>query len=241
MSEAIMSGRGVSISFGGMKAVDGVDFDLREGEILGLIGPNGAGKTTLFNIISGFLQASGGEIIFGGGKISGLKPDKICRAGIARTFQSARNFPGFTVRDNVLMGALFGKPGKTRAQAERTADSTLEFTGLDKYAGMYVSDIPLSAQKRLEVARALATEPRVLMLDEVMAGLNPAEVEDAMALVREIRGRGVSVIMIEHVMKAIMSICDRIIALHHGRLIADGAPSEITENKQVAEIYLGEA
>ena len=222
-----------------MTAVNRVDFELRKGEILGLIGPNGAGKTTLFNCISGFLSADEGTIMFGGRKINRLNPDRICHLGLSRTFQTARNFPDMSVRENVRMGALFGKKGVSYVEADSLSDETMAFTGLEKYADMHVPDMTLALQKRLEVARALATKPRVIMLDELMAGLNPAEVDEAMALVRKVRESGITVLIVEHVMKAIMSICDRIIVLHHGEFIAEGTPDQIANNPQVVEIYLG--
>jgi len=237
--ERVITGEGVVKRFGGMTAVDRVDFELRKDEILGLIGPNGAGKTTLFNCISGFLAADEGVITFNGTKTNKLNPDKICHLGLGRTFQAAKNFPDMSVRENVRMGALFGQPNMPYHEAERLTDETMAFFGLDKHVGMAVSDMPLALQKRLEVARALATMPTVLMLDELMAGLNPAEVSEAMALVRSIRANGVTVLMIEHVMKAIMAICDRIMVMHHGQVIAVGAPDEIANNPQVIEIYLG--
>ena len=240
-NEKVIAGVGVTKRFGGMTAVSGVDFELYRGEILGLIGPNGAGKTTLFNCISAFLKADEGSITFNGRLITKLSPDRICKLGIARTFQAAKNFPDMSVRENVRMGALFGKDGVTYAKADEITDKMMSFFGLDKFAHMNIPDMPLALQKRLEVARAMATQPSVIMLDELMAGLNPAEVEEAMALVRKIRDDGVTVLMIEHVMKAIMSICDRIIVLHHGEFIAEGAPDEIVNNKLVIEIYLGEA
>jgi ABC-type branched-subunit amino acid transport system ATPase component len=233
---------GLVKAFGGMVAVNKVDFRIKEGEILGLIGPNGAGKTTLFNLISGFLSADEGTIDFRGERISGRRPNHICRVGIARTFQASKNFPDMSVRENVLMGALFGKPGVTHERAETETDEILAFVGLDRYesgSSGSVTDIPLAGRKQLEVARALATKPVVIMLDELMAGLNPAEVDEAMALVKKIRDSGVTVLMIEHVMKAIMSICDRIIVLHHGSLIAEGVPGEIANNEHVIEVYLG--
>ena len=238
--EKVIVGEGVTKRFGGMTAVDHVDFELRRGEILGLIGPNGAGKTTLFNCISGFLSADDGAITLNGIKINKLNPDKICRLGLGRTFQAAQNFPDYSVRENVRMGALFGKKGVSYIEADRLTDEIMEFTDLNKYVGLSVPDIPLAIQKRLEVARALATQPNVIMLDEMMAGLNPAEVDEAMALVRSIRESGVTILMIEHVMKAIMSICDRIIVLHHGVLIAEGVPDQVAKNPQVIEVYLGE-
>jgi len=237
--EIVIKGERVTKRFGGMTAVSRVDFELRRGEILGLIGPNGAGKTTLFNCISGFLSADEGTITFDGKKINKLSPDKICHLGLGRTFQTAKNFPDLSVRENVRMGALFGQKGVSYADAERLTDETIEFAGLGKYMHLVVPDMPLALQKRLEVARALATKPTVMMLDELMAGLNPAEVDEAMALVRRIRESGITVLMIEHVMKAIMSICGRIIALHHGELIAEGTPDQIANDPQVIEIYLG--
>ena len=238
--EKVIIGSNVTKRFGGMTAVNGVDFELRKGEILGLIGPNGAGKTTLFNCISAFYKADEGAITFNGKQINKLSPDKICRLGVARTFQAAKNFPDMSVRENIRMGALFGQAGISYEEADNITDSTMEFTGLDKYAHMNVPDMPLALQKRLEVARALATRPEVLMIDEVMAGLNPAEVSDAMELVINIQKKGISVLMIEHVMKAIMAICDRIIVLHHGELIAEGAPDQVANDPLVIDVYLGE-
>ena len=237
--QKVITGSGVTKRFGGMTAVSRVDFELRKGEILGLIGPNGAGKTTLFNCISGFLKADEGRITLNGVLVNKLKPDKICHLGLGRTFQAAKNFPDMSVRDNVLMGALYGQANMPHQAAEELTDRTMSFVGLDKYLHMAVPDMPLALQKQIEVARALATNPSVLMLDELMAGLNPAEVDASMSLVRKIRDSGVTVLMIEHVMKAIMSTCDRIIVLHHGELIAEGTPDEIANNPQVIEIYLG--
>ena len=238
-TKSVIAGEGVTKRFGGMTAVNNVNFELREGEILGLIGPNGAGKTTLFNCVSGFLRADEGTITFNGTKINRLSPDRICHLGLGRTFQAAKNFPDMSVRENVRVGALFGQPGISYSDADRLTDETMAFIGLDKYSRMAVPDMPLALQKQIEVARALATAPSVLLLDELMAGLNPAEVGEVMALVRKVREKGVTVLMIEHVMKAIMSICDRIIVLHHGELIAEGAPGEVANNPQVIEVYLG--
>lgn len=238
--EKVIVGEGVTKRFGGMTAVNHVNFELRKGEILGLIGPNGAGKTTLFNCISGFVSADEGSISLDGNKIQKQSPDKICRLGLARTFQAAMNFPDMSMRENVRMSALFGQAGMSYSEAEIYTDEIMDFVGLDKNSMMNVPDMPLALQKRLEIARALATNPKVLLLDEVMAGLNPAEVDDAMALVCKIRDSGITVLMIEHVMKAIMAICDRIIVLHHGELIAEGTPDHIANHPQVIEIYLGE-
>jgi len=237
----ILEGQGVSKFFGGLAAVSDVDFHIDRGEILGLIGPNGAGKTTLFNLVSSTLPVSSGEIRFKDRKISGLKPHKICKMGIGRTFQETKVFPNMPVLQNVLVGAFFGTPNMVSgALAAREATEALDFVGLSAMGATPVSDLTLVNQKRVEVARALATKPELLLLDELMAGLNAAEVGEAMELVTKIRNTGITIFMVEHVMKAIMGICERIIVLHHGEKIAEGTPKEITGNKQVIEIYLGE-
>jgi branched-chain amino acid transport system ATP-binding protein len=181
-----------------------------------------------------------GTILFDGKKISGMKPNQICRLGLGRTFQSAKNFAGMPVHQNVMVGALFGKKGRSAAAAAKLVDEVLEFVGLSEFRDRQIPDIALAYQKRVEVARALATKPKLIMLDEMMAGLNPTEVTEAMELVTKIRDSGITVIMIEHVMRAIMSICDRIVVLHHGAKIAEGTPQEISTNKNVIEVYLGE-
>lgn len=236
----ILEAKNLNKHFGGLHATSDVSFYVEKDEILGLIGPNGAGKTTLFNLISGAIPLDSGTVTFNGQKISGMKPNKICRLGIGRSFQAAKNFAGMPVRKNVLMGALFGKQGRTAAQASQITDEVLDFVGLTEFADRAVPDIPLAYQKRLEVARALATRPTLLLLDEMMAGLNPAEVGEAMELVTKLRDSGITIIMIEHVMKAIMSICDRIVVLHHGAKLAEGTPQEISTSKAVIEVYLGE-
>ena len=235
----ILKAEGVTKNFGGLTAVGNVDLTVDDGIILGLIGPNGAGKTTLFNLISGANKLDSGTITYNGERISGKKPYHICRAGIGRTFQIAKNFPGMSVRENAMMGAMFGKAGQSRKKAEQEIDEILEFVGLADQSDRHVPDLTLASQKRVEVARALATKPQLLMLDETMAGLNPTEVEDAMELVRKIRDSGITIVMIEHVMRAIMNICDRIIVLHHGEKIADGTPEEISTNSAVIAVYLG--
>jgi len=232
---------GLRKNFGGLSATSNVDFHVDQGEIVGLIGPNGAGKTTIFNLISGAISPDSGTIIFKGKNIAGQKPYRICRAGIARTFQSVQIFPKMSVLNHILIGYLFGDqknkiPGSCREETGRI----LEFVGLSKMGDVRAGDLTLSNQKRLEVARALATQPDLLLLDEVMAGLNPTEVSEAMELVKKIREKGITIIMIEHVMKAIMAICDKVIVLHHGEKLAEGKPEEITQNKSVIEVYLGE-
>jgi branched-chain amino acid transport system ATP-binding protein len=237
----ILEGEGVTKHFGGLAAVSHVDFKVDQGEVVGLIGPNGAGKTTLFNLISGALAPKAGAIKFKDNNITGLKPHRICRMGLGRTFQSVRVFPNMSVLENVLLGLQFGRSNSmSSADAAREATALLEFVGLSAAEATPAKDLTLAKQKRLEVGRALATKPELLLLDELMAGLNPTEVAQAMELVRRIREQGVTIFMIEHVMKAIMSVCDRIMVLHHGVKIAEGTPEEITTNTKVIEVYLGE-
>jgi branched-chain amino acid transport system ATP-binding protein len=237
----ILEGQGVTKYFGGLAAVSNVDFHVDQGEILGLIGPNGAGKTTLFNLISGALPLSSGEIRFKDQKLNGLKPHQICRMGIARTFQETKVFPNMPVFQNVLVGAFFGNPNRVSgADAAGEASQALEFVGLSAVSTAPVKDLTLVSQKRVEVARALATKPELLLLDELMAGLNPAEVSEAMELVTRIRDKGITIIMVEHVMKAIMGISARVMVLHHGEKLADGTCNEIACNRKVIEVYLGE-
>jgi branched-chain amino acid transport system ATP-binding protein len=236
----ILEARGVTRYFGGLAAVSNVDFEVREGEVLGLIGPNGAGKTTLFNLISAALSPQMGSITFKDREIVGLKPHKICRMGLARTFQTVKVFSNKSVLHNVLLGAYFGRQNRMATKdALSGAKALLEFVELAGEAETLAKDLTLASQKRLEVARALATQPEVLLLDEMMEGLNPTEVSKAISLVKRIQDRGVTVIMIEHVMRAIMSVCSRIIVLHHGAKIAEGTPREISENQKVIEVYFG--
>ncbi len=232
---------GLNKHFGGLAACTNVDFHVEQGEILGLIGPNGAGKTTIFNLVSGALTPDSGAIGFKGRDIAGLKPHEITRMGIGRTFQSVKIFSKMSVFENVLLGHQFGRANPSyKKGAKKETEGILEFVELSGMRDARAVDLILANQKRLEVARALATGPELLLLDEVMAGLNPTEVAQAMALVKRIRERGLTILMIEHVMKAIMSICDRIIVLHHGEKIAEGSPEDISKNKTVVEVYLGE-
>jgi branched-chain amino acid transport system ATP-binding protein len=237
----ILEGKGVTKYFGGLAAVWNVDFHVNQGEIVGLIGPNGAGKTTLFNLISGALVPKLGAVQFKAENITGLKPNQICRKGVARTFQSVKIFANMPVLENVLLGSLFGTSNSmSSADAAREAMGLLEFVGLSAMRATPAKDLTLANQKRLEVARALATKPELLLLDELMAGLNPTEVAQAMELVTRIRDKGITIFMIEHVMKAIMSVCDRIMVLHHGKKIAEGTPQEIATSRTVVKVYLGE-
>jgi len=232
---------GLNKHFGGLAACTNVDFLVEQGEILGLIGPNGAGKTTIFNLVSGALAPDSGAIAFKGLNIAGLKPHQITRMGIGRTFQSVKIFSKMSVLEHVLLGHHFGKANpSTKREAKEETEGILEFVELSGMRDSRAMDLILANQKRLEVARALASGPALLLLDEVMAGLNPTEVAQAMELVKRIREKGITVLMIEHVMKAIMTICDRIVVLHHGEKIAEGIPEDISKNQTVIEVYLGE-
>jgi branched-chain amino acid transport system ATP-binding protein len=237
----ILEGKGVTKYFGGLAAVSNVDFNVEQGEAFGLIGPNGAGKTTLFNLISAALTTKSGTIKFKGENITGLKPYKICRMGIARTFQTVKIFPDLPVISNVILGLHFGASSNmSSGEKAQKAAEYLDFVSLSGVKTAPAKDLTLANQKRLEVARALATNPELLLLDELMAGLNPTELAQAMDLVGRIREKGITVIMIEHVMKAIMNVCERIMVLHHGAKIAEGTPREIATSEKVIKVYLGD-
>ena len=237
----MLEGKGVTRYFGGLAAVSKVNFNVERGEIVGLIGPNGAGKTTLFNLISAALSTQQGVITFKDTKITGMRPHQICKLGIARTFQSVKIFPNLSVMGNAALGALFGTSSRISSSiATKEAEEVLDFVGLTALKNTLAKDLTLVNQKRVEVARALATGPELLLLDELMAGLNHTEISESMEMVSRIRDEGITILMIEHVMKAIMSICDRIIVLHHGETIAEGTPEEVSTSEKVIEVYLGE-
>jgi branched-chain amino acid transport system ATP-binding protein len=235
---SLLQGENVSKSFGGLTAVRDVSFTLAEGELLALIGPNGAGKTTLFHLISGFLRPDAGTIRYGGESLVGLRPHAICQRGMVRTFQITRPFQRLTVLENVLVGAL--ERVAHRRQAVAIADEALTLTGLSGKADQMGHGLTLADRKRLELARALATGPRVLLLDEVMSGLNPTETGRLIELIRTIHGRGVTILLIEHVMKAVMALAQRILVLNYGELIASGPPEAVVRDSRVIEAYLGE-
>ena len=226
-------------AFKGVQALDGVSLEVREGEILGLLGPNGSGKSTFINVVSGHYAASGGAMRFAGGALSGLPAHRIARAGIARTYQIPRPFAHLTVLQNVALPAMFGAAALDRETAEREAWQWLEFTGLQERANALPDALNLHQRKFLELARALAARPRLLLLDEVLSGLTPGEINEAVALIRKIRERGASIVFVEHVMRAVLALADRIAVLDHGKLIAIGAPAEVMNHPEVISAYLG--
>jgi len=233
---------GVTKRFGGVAALDGVSFSCGEGEILGIIGPNGAGKTTLLNCISGVYRLDAGDIRWRGNSISGRPPHRIASLGIGRTFQVVKPFASMTVRENAAVGALFGSAEAHLPPrlAFQRADEVLELVGLAAKARLPVTALTIPDRKRLEVARAVATRPRLLLLDEVMAGLNPVEVDEALEMVRAVHATGVTIVLIEHVMRVIVGVCDRAIVLHFGKVLAEGVPREVLRDRRVIEAYLGE-
>jgi branched-chain amino acid transport system ATP-binding protein len=230
---------GLSKRFRGLRAVQNASFAVPEGGIVGLIGPNGAGKTTLFNVVAGVYRPDAGTVKFGGRDICGLRPDQVCAAGIGRTFQIVKPFAGMTVLDNVVVGALLR--GKDVSAAKKRAAEIMEKLGLGSKRDQLASSLTLPDRKRLEVARALATRPSLLLLDEVMAGLRPTECDQMVAVFREInRTEGLTLLLIEHVMRAVMALAQRIVVLHHGEVIARGAPEDVVRDAAVLECYLGE-
>jgi branched-chain amino acid transport system ATP-binding protein len=238
MDEPLLKVDQISQRFGGLLAVDSASFEVGAGSITALIGPNGAGKTTLFAIISGFQKPVQGHVHFAGQEITGRAPHELARLGLARTFQIVQPFVGLTVRENIAVGAYLRH--RERAKALDAADDIARRLGLEKYADQPAGTLTVSARKRLELARALATSPRLLLLDEVMAGLNPSEVRDLLPTIRELRAQGATILLIEHVMQAVMNLSDRVHVLAEGKIIASGTPESVVDNEQVIEAYLGE-
>ncbi len=241
MNASLMSVRAVTMNFSGLRALDRVSFSVIPGKITGIIGPNGAGKTTLFNVIAGHYRPSGGQVIFGEENITGWKSDRVCRLGISRTYQHVRPFLGLSVVNNVKVGFLYGHQPATWKQKDlgRKIASVLEFVGLEGLGEKRAEELIPLDRKRLELARALATHPRLLLLDELIAGLTHTETLSMMETIRQINAKGITVLMIEHVMKAVMALSDKVVVLHHGEVIAEGDPAQVAGNQAVIDAYLG--
>lgn len=235
---ALLETKELSKHFGGLSALSNVTLEVNKGEVVGIIGPNGAGKTTLYNCVTGFYKPTSGKVMFEGKDITGLPNHKICRLGIARTFQIPRSFLNLTLLENVTVGAL-GR-GISLREARQRAKEIVSFLMLDEYADLPVGKLNFNYRRRCEVARALATNPKLILLDEAFAGLNPTEIDDMIEIVRKIRAEGLTIILTEHVMKVVMSLAERIIVLHQGKLIAEGPPEKIASDSSVIEAYLGE-
>jgi branched-chain amino acid transport system ATP-binding protein len=233
--------RGLGKRFGGLVALDGVSFDVAEGSIVGVMGANGAGKTTLFSLIAGNARPSSGEIRYAGRSLVGLRPDQVCRLGVARTFQIVKPFPALTVMENLRTAAMFGRAQhRTAASADAASQAVLQDLGLAEMAQQPASTLTLSGQKRLEIARAIATGAKLVMLDEVMAGLTPTEVQQMLQTLQRLhQTRQLTLLVIEHVMKALMALCERIVVLHHGQLITQGTPEQIGNDPKVQSVYFG--
>lgn len=246
----LLETRNITKDFGGVIALRNVSFSIHEKEIVGLIGPNGAGKTTLFNIITGLQKANQGEILFQSKNIAKLRPHSICKLGIARTHQNVRPFLNHTVRENIAVGAIYGRsdlrndnggPKNIRIDNNEMIEQILSLLSLDEKQNMLTKNLPIEERKIVEVGRALASNPKLLMLDEPMAGLNPSEVSDFVGLIKRLNARGLTILIVEHVMRAISAACGRVIVLHHGEKIAEGSPNDVLSDRKVIDVYLGES
>jgi branched-chain amino acid transport system ATP-binding protein len=235
---ALLEVQGITKRFGGLVAVNSLSMNLDAGHIAAVIGPNGAGKTTAFNVIAGFYKPNEGKVIFDGKDITNLRPDQVCKLGLARTFQVVRPFRGISVLDNVMIGA-YNRTNSDKVAREK-AYEILKFMEMEKISNQMASGLPIAGRKRLEIARALATDPKLILLDETMAGLRPIETDEIIEVVRNISKQGIAILLVEHVMKVVMSLAENIVVIHHGVRIAEGVPSDIVKNKFVIEAYLGE-
>ncbi len=235
---ALLEVNGITKKFGGLVAVNNLSLNVDRGGITALIGPNGAGKTTAFSVIAGFYKPTLGTVTFDGKNISGMRPDQICKLGLTRTFQVVRPFQGISVLENVMIGA-YNNTGSDHVAREK-AYEVLEFMGMEKLAHVMASGLPIAGRKRLEIARALATEPKMILLDETMAGLRPTETDEIIEVVRRISKRNIGILLVEHVMKVVMSLSENVVVIHHGEKIAEGKPDEVVQNQLVIDAYLGE-
>jgi branched-chain amino acid transport system ATP-binding protein len=236
---ALLKVESITKRFGGLVAVRDLSLSVEKGEILGVIGPNGAGKTTAFNMISGYYKPTEGQVFFNGENITGLRPDQVCKKGLTRTFQVVKPFPQLSVLDNVMVGAYIHT--NDNDEARQKSREILDFLGMGAMAEQLAGGLPIALRKRLEIAKALATEPQMLLLDEAMAGLRPKETDEVIELVRRVSQQGVALLLVEHVMRVIMSLADRIVVIHHGEKIAEGEPEVVVRDKTVVDAYLGEA
>ncbi len=237
----LLETRSLTKEFGGLVAVKNVSFRVESKEILGLIGPNGAGKTTLFNLITGLEKPTSGDVFFEGRNINKLKPHSICRIGIARTYQNVRPFLNHTVRENIAVGVMYGRGFPEGVQQEKKIDEILDLLELKSKQSVLAKNLPIEKRKMVEVGRALGANPKLLLLDEPMAGLNPTEVDEFVALIKSFLERGLTILIVEHVMKAISSACSRVVVLHSGEMLASGTPEQVLSDKKVIDVYLGES